>query len=46
MCNTAREIKAATQPLWQSGCSSHSGRAAEWLCGCTKPLWQNVSVGE
>ena len=70
MCNTAREIGAATQPLshsgraagpatrpalstqplwvteWLSGCSSHSGRTAEWLSGCTKPLWQNVSVGE
>ena len=32
--------------LWLSGWSSRSGRAAEWLSGCTKPLWQNVSVGE
>ena len=92
MCNTAREIEAATQPLcqsswsshsatqplWQSGWSSHSAtlpewplshsaRAAgagtqplsrsaewlaapatlaEWLSGCTKPVWQKVSAGE
>ena len=37
---------AATQPLCQSGWRSHSATLAEWLSGCTKPLWQNVSVGE
>ena len=36
----ARVADAATQPL------NHSSRAAEWLSGRTKPLWQNVSVGE
>ena len=41
-----RSSHSATQPLSQSGWTSHSGRAAEWLSGCTKPLWQNVSVGE
>ena len=61
MCNTAREIEAATQPLVQpllperqSGWVSApatlaerlSGWVAERLSGCTKPLWQNVSVDE
>jgi hypothetical protein len=32
MCNTAREIEAATQPLCQNGCRSHSA---------TQPLWQS-----
>ena len=35
MCNTAREIEAATQPLCQSGCRSRSATLAEWL---TQPL--------
>ena len=36
MCNTAREIGAATQPLCQSGWTSHSYHSvwvAEWLSG-------------
>ena len=44
MCNTAREIEAATQPLSHSAKEagpatqplSHSGRVAEWLSGCGK----------
>ena len=32
MCNTAREIEAATQPLCQRGWTSHSA---------TQPLWQS-----
>ena len=32
MCNTAREIEAATQPLCQRGWTSHSV-LAEWLSG-------------
>ena len=49
LCHSARVAwcsRSAAQPLRQSGWTSHSGRAAEWLSGCTKPLWRNVSVGE
>ena len=38
MCNTAREIEAATQPLCQRGWTSHSATLAERL---TQPLWQS-----
>ena len=34
---------SATLPEWLT---QHSATLAEWLRGCTKPLWQNVSVGE
>ena len=54
MCNTAREIEAATQPLCQSGCRSCSAtqplwpsgwrsHSAEWL---VQPLWQRGWVVE
>ena len=49
LSHSARVAGPATQPLWQSGWTSHSYQSvcvAEWLSGCTKPLWQNVSVGE
>ena len=44
MCNTAREIEAATQPLCHSARVaaaaaqplSHFGREAEWLSGCVR----------
>ena len=44
MCNTAREIEAATQPLCQSGWTSHSATQPLWQSGwtshsATQPLW-------
>ena len=39
----AEIFTSATQPLWQSGCSSDCGRVAEWLL---QPLWQSGWVAE
>ena len=58
MCNTAREIEAATQPLchsatqplWQSGWTSHSATqplwVTEWLSGWSSHSYQSVWVAE
>ena len=43
MCNTAREIEAATQPLCQRGWTSHSATLSDWAAnGCGRVAeWQS-----
>ena len=44
MCNTAREIEAATQPLSHStlaGPATQPLSHSEWLSGCSSHSWQS-----